>query len=67
MKNKSFEMMLKELEEVVTKLEKKDKNLENKHEKAYLFITFNLLNLLYFTHNIFCTNLISILLTSQIL
>ena len=33
MKNKSFEMMLKELEEVVTKLEKKDINLEDAVEE----------------------------------
>jgi len=33
MKNKSFEMMLKELEEVVTKLEQKDINLEDAVEE----------------------------------
>ena len=33
MKNKSFEMMLKELEEVVTKLENKDINLEDAVEE----------------------------------
>lgn len=33
MKNKSFEMMLKELEEVVNKLEKKDINLEDAVEE----------------------------------
>ena len=33
MKNKSFEIMLKELEEVVTKLENKDINLEDAVEE----------------------------------
>jgi exodeoxyribonuclease VII small subunit len=33
MKNKSFEIMLKELEEVVTKLEQKDINLEDAVEE----------------------------------
>lgn len=33
MKNKSFEMMLKELEEVVIKLENKDINLEDAVEE----------------------------------
>ena len=33
MKNKSFEMMLKELEEVVTKFEQKDINLEDAVEE----------------------------------